>query len=457
MKARIQHKKWLFVALLSVFLCFVLVPASYALEILNNSTVTIEAGEVIEDDLMVFANEFVLNGTVTGDLIFFATKATINGVVEGDLMGGGQEIVINGNVNDDVRVGGTVITLGEAAQIGDDFMAGGYSLESLDGSLVEGDVFFGGAQSRLAGDMAHNLQVSAGGLELLGNVAGDVKAEVGAASDAPTVSPFMFAPGMATVPTFKWGLTLGEQAQIDGDLNYSAPIMVDIPNDLVVGEVSFEQVVQTTETEAVETAVTPTQQALNWLANLLRQLVTLLLIGFLMVWLTPIWTDKVAGFVQQNPLPSVGWGLLAIAAIFVAMVLAGAVMVMLAMALGALTLNGLSGTVITLGLFIIFALVLLFAFTIAYFAKIIVSVGIGRYIFSRFNSPFAESGYWSMALGVLLIVVFAAIPWIGPLVSLLVALLGFGALWQEGGQGWQHRLGAWRTEEPLPEMKVKPA
>lgn len=456
MKARKPRRKWLFVILLSVFLCFVLVPSSYALEILDDSTVIIEAGEVVEDDLMVFANEFVLDGTVKGDLIFFATTTTINGMVEGDLMGGGQEILINGNVADDVRVGGAVITLGEAAQIGDDLMAGGYSLESMTGSLVEGDVYFGGAQSRLAGDIGGDLWVSAGGLELLGTVAGDVHADVGAASDAPVFSPFAFMPGAANIPTFDWGLTVSEQAQIGGDLNYSAPNAADVPNDVVAGEVAFEQVVQTAVPETVETE-TPTQIAMNWLADLLRQLATLLLIGFLMMWLLPRWTGKVAGFVQERPLPSFGWGLMAVAAILVTIVLAAAAMVMLAVALGMLTLSGLAGTVISVGLFAIFGLILLFGFTVSYFAKIIVAIAGGRYLFSRFHSRFAESKFWPMALGVLLIVILTAIPWVGPLFDLLVVLLGFGALWQEGIQGWQHRLGNWRTEGPEPEMKVQPA
>lgn len=456
MKAPVKRGKWLVVVVLSLVLCLVLAPASYALEKMEGSTVTIEAGEVIEDDLMVFANEFVLEGTVKGDVIFFATQATINGTVEGDLMGGGQEIYINGDITDDVRVGGSVITLGEAAQIGDDFMAGGYSLESMAGSLVEGDMFFGGAQARLAGDMGGDLWVSAGGLELLGTVAGDVQADVAAASDAPVFSPFMFVPGAANAPTFEWGLTLGEQAQIGGDLNYTAPVAADIPDGAVAGEVAFEEVVQTAETTTVET-LTPAQEAWNWLANLLRDLVALLLVGFLMVWLTPRWTGQVAGFVRERPLPSLGWGLLAIAAIFVSMMLVVAVMIMLAMAFNALTLGGLAGTTITIGLFVLFGLALLFGFTVTYFAKIIVAVASGRYIFSKFNSRLAENRYWCMALGVLLIVILTAVPWIGPLVALVVALLGFGALWQEGIKGWQQRLGAWRSEEPMPEMKVKPA
>ncbi len=446
--------KWMLVSLMLIALCFILVPTTHAIEIVDKETVVIEAGEVIEDDLMVFANEFILNGTVKGDLILFVNTATLNGIVEGDLMGGGQEIFLNGTFADDVRLGGTVVTLGEAARIGDDLMAGGYSLESKAGSLVEGDFFLAVGQSRLAGNVAGDLWMTGGGLELLGEVAGNVQADVGAAEDAPVFSPFAFMPNAPNIPAFNWGLTVSDQAQIGGELSYTGPVAADIPAGVVFGEVTFAQAAVATPAE--ETTITPTQAAFNWLANLLRQLVVLLLIGVLMVWLAPRWTDKVAAYGQEKPLPSLGWGVLAIAVFVVAIVLTIVLMGLLVTAFGALTLDGLVGAVIMLGLFITFGLLLLFAFTVAYFTKIIVAVTGGRFIFNRFNSHLADSAYWSMMLGVLLIVILTAIPWIGSLIGLLVTLLGFGALWLEGRTGWQHRL-AWWSEAPTAEVKVKPA
>ncbi len=450
------RKRSFFVILVSIFLLFVLVPASYAVEVFDQGNVVIGADEVIEDDVMVFANEFVMDGTIKGDLTVFANTAKINGVVEGDLLGGGQEFVLNGIFDDDVRLAGMVVTLGEAAQIGDDFLAGAYSIESKAGSLVEGDMLLGAAQSRLAGDLMGDLIMGGGGLELLGNVAGDVQADVGAASDAPVFSPFAFMPDAPTIPTMEWGLTLGDQAEIGGDLTYSGPVAATIPTNVVTGNVSYEQVVPVTAGAEEAVAPTPAQNALNWLLVMLRDLVALLVIGALMVWIAPHWTSKVAYYVQEKPLPTLGWGLLSVAVILLAIFLAVVVMVFLAMALGALTFSNLVGSVVTLGLFVTFGLVLLFAFTVAYFAKIIVAVTVGRIIFNRFNSGLANSKYWTMGLGVLVIVLLTAIPYIGGLISLAITLFGFGALWMEGRKGWQERL-SWHTEEPIPEAKAQPA
>ena len=456
MMFRVLNRKWITAVLISLLLIIVLVPTAIAAEIFEEETVIIKAGEVIDDDLIVFANNFVMDGTVKGDLLVFANKATINGIVEGDILGGAQELILNGTVQDDVRMGGMVLTLGEAALIGDDLLAGGYSLESKAGSLVEGNMYFGVAQSRLAGDVLGDLWMSGGGLELLGTVGGDVQAEVGSAADAPAMSPFTFMPDAPPMPAFPWGFTIGEQAEIGGDLSYTSPVAATIPANVVTGDVVFEEVVVTPTAATEEVVITPAQQTFNWIANFLRQFVTLLLIGAIMIWIAPHWTNKVSYFVQDEPLPTLGWGLLTVALVLVTIVLTVAVVIMVALLLGALTFADLVGTVLTLGAFVTFGLVLLFAFTVAYFAKIMVAVALGRYLFTRFNAHFAESGYWSLTFGLFLLVLFTAVPYLGPLVSLIVTLLGFGALWQEGRKGWLYRL-TWHSDDPVQKMEVSPA
>lgn len=439
--------------LLVGFLLFLLVPSVHAVEIFDEGTVVIGADEVIEDDLMVFANEFTLEGTVKGDLITFANKATILGTVEGDLMGAGQEIKVGGTIGDDVRLAGMSIAFHHDAVVKDDVMVAGYSLETLPGSEFEGDFYFAGGQSRLAGDIAGDLSVNAGGLELLGNVAGNVDAEVGDALQAPVISPFEFVPGVAEVPTFAWGLTVDEQAQIDGDLAYASTVAVEIPANVVGGDVSFEEVVVP---QAEQEEVSSTNTAVNWLARELREFVVLLLIGLLMVWLMPFWSRKVSDFVQNKPLPSLGWGLITLAAFAIAFGVIFALTVLLAAFFGFITLSSLSGATITIGLVLMFALVVVFVLTVMFLTKIFVSMALGRFLLGRFSSDAEVNRYWALLLGLFLVVLFTAIPWVGPILSLFVMLFGLGALWQEGFKGWQYRLD-WRSKEKEPEVEMKPA
>jgi hypothetical protein len=49
-------------------------------------------------------------------------------------------VVINGTVADDARIAGAGLQIGEKAKIGSDLVAAGASLETKDGSAIEGDV-----------------------------------------------------------------------------------------------------------------------------------------------------------------------------------------------------------------------------------------------------------------------------------------------------------------------------
>ena len=136
----------------------------------GGDTVTIPAGEVIEDDLYVGANIFTLDGVVKGDLIVAGSTITINGTVEGDLLAAGQSVVVNGRVMDDIRMAGAALVLGESAQVADYVVAAGNSLETKDGSSVGGDALFAGYQALLAGDTARNAKIAVNRLELSGSV-----------------------------------------------------------------------------------------------------------------------------------------------------------------------------------------------------------------------------------------------------------------------------------------------
>jgi UDP-3-O-[3-hydroxymyristoyl] glucosamine N-acyltransferase len=54
---------------------------AYAFDGRGGDRVVIAAGEVVKDDLYVGAQEFILDGTVSGDVVAFGTNVTINGKV----------------------------------------------------------------------------------------------------------------------------------------------------------------------------------------------------------------------------------------------------------------------------------------------------------------------------------------------------------------------------------------
>ena len=209
------------VLILLALLIMTATPA-YAFDGRSGDKVVIQAGDVVNDDLYIGANEFVLDGTVNGDVVVGGKMITINGTINGNLMAVGQTIVINGTVTGASRIAGSVLFIGEKANIGKDVVGAGYSLESRKGSAIGRDVVFAGGQILLAGNVMRNVQAATGGLEVAGNVGGNVKADVGdnQSRSGPPPSAFM---GQSTVPvpSVNDGLTIDPSAKISGNLEYT--------------------------------------------------------------------------------------------------------------------------------------------------------------------------------------------------------------------------------------------
>lgn len=445
--------KWL--GLIGLLLgLLVAVPSAAALQAISQQEVIIGANEVIEDDLIVGADTFVLDGTVKGDLIVGGTNITINGTVEGDLMAAGQSIIVNGRVLDDIRIAGATLTLGSAAQVTDDMIALGYSFETKPESKVGGNLYFAGAQSRLAGSVAHDVWVEAGGLELLGNVGGNVDATVDTAEAAPPFPPFVFTPNMPDVPTFTWGLTVGEKANVAGDLNYHSPTTFRVPVGTVIGNVTNEIVVASSDTTAT---VAPAIFSSAWFLGELQRFVGLLVVGLLLVWLLPACMKTTNEPLWLRPWGSLGWGIVTIPAFALLVLVTLFVMIALAALLGALTLGGLSATVVFIGLLLLFAFTLFFVLAVAYFAKIIVSMVVGEWLLARFYPTAAQNRFWPLVAGLVLFVVLTAVPYIGGWVSFITTLFGLGALVISGVVWLQQRQPAPKMVTPPAKPAVKPA
>lgn len=400
----------------------------------TGETVIIPAGEVVDDDLVVSAQRFVLNGQVRGDLLVLAESVEINGTVDGDVAAAAAGVVINGTVKDDARIAGQVLTLTSSAQVGDDLMGVGGSLETRPGSVVGGGVMFGGLQALLHGKVAQDIVFGGQALELGGVVGGNVQATVGQAGEPVwTGNGYRSNTFTATMPSVRSGLTLLDSARIEGNLNYASRDHFTIPAGTVSGRTDFRQLVDTTAPQPV------TPPATAWLLDVLRRFVTLLLVGLLIIWLAPRLTREVSTELERKPLGSLGWGLVTLGIIFVAFPVIIIATVLLAVLFGMVSLNGLMGIIIALGLLAIFALIMLAIIAIAYVAQIAVGYELGRLILQRLQPAWTERPYIPLALGLALLVLLASLPQVGWVFSMAAVLLGLGAIWLLGRDSMRHQ------------------
>ncbi len=432
------HKLFSVLTLL-VLLTLTFVTPAFAFDGRSGDKVVVPASESVNDDLYVGANEFTLDGAVNGDLIAAAQMVTINGTVNGDLMAAAQTVVVNGTVTGDIRIAGSVLFIGEKASVGGDIVSAGYSLEVRRGSAVGRDLVYAGGQILLAGNVARNVDVATGALEIAGNIGGDVKAEVGESDQSQAgPPPTMFMPqSTVPVPLVKPGLTVDPSAKIAGNLQYTQTRELSFPAGIVAGKITRTEAPANQQvTVKQETAG---EKVAKWGLDLLRSLVTLVLIGLLMLRLFPAFLKALSEKLQARPWHSLGWGVVAYAAFCFSLLLIVFIMILGGVVFGLLTLGALSGTVIWLGILTLFGLVTGFVLVTSFVAKVVFGATIGKWLLAQTNPSLAEHRYWPMVIGVTITVAviallsFPLIPgFLGGLLNFAIVLFGLGALWLWG-------------------------
>lgn len=407
-------------AALVLLATLVFVEPARAAETRTGDRVVIGADEVLRDDLYAGANTVVVDGTVEGDLVAGASRVTVNGEVEGDVMAAAQTVEISGEVGDDARLAGQALRLGEDGGIAGDLLAAGYSLDNRSGSTVGGDLLFGGYQALLDGEVGRDVRGAVGAMEIGGEVGRNVDLEVGGGDEEPAAG---FAPGAAVdIPSVEPGLTLTDSARVDGDLAYESPTRADIsPGAQVGGSVDFRQ------TPAGARAAEPSVAAAVALDGL-RLFITLFLIGLVLVWAAPGWTGRLADTVRSRPLASLGSGLAALVAALVALVVVLLVVVLLAVVFGLISLGGLVPVVLGIGALAEAAVAVAFALSAVYLAPVLVSFLGGSMMLSRAGLEGLAGRILSLVVGLTLYVLLRAVPVVGTIVAVAVALLGLGAL-----------------------------
>ncbi|NKQ36497.1 MAG: hypothetical protein HF973_12870 [Chloroflexi bacterium] len=406
-------------------LLILLVPAVFAQESRGGDTVVIEAGEVIPDDLYVAGERIIINGTIEGDLVAMGQDVIINGTVEGDVLAMAQSVSIQGQVGDDVRAMAFLVALGREGVVGDDLVGGGYSLETAVGSQVNGGIAFFGFQALLDGDVAGDVRFAGNSLEINGAVGGDVNATVGSEQDTGP-SPFQFMPQMPKTAVIPPGLTVGKEADIKGNLTYQAPETANIPGTAVSGQTDYEQVTQPEQEQQEESAG---QKALRTSWSALQKWVTLIIIGFVLLKITPPLVANLAGILGEKPWPSLGWGAVWYFGIpLLAFILAGAALFLMFI-FGLIKLGAISLAIgLIVGAILVMTFVVLFLIFL-YLTKIVVGYALGLWILRKLNSGLAEKPIWPLALGTLIVIIFITLPYVGGLINLIIAMLGLGTLW----------------------------
>ncbi|MBU6333409.1 MAG: hypothetical protein KGS47_03305 [Chloroflexi bacterium] len=401
-----MHRRWILGLIVAGVIA---VPAAHAASSRGGERVIIGADEVVADDLVIAASELVIDGRIEGDLIAAAETITINGVVTGDVIAAANRITIAGVVEDDVRLAAGDLTLQAEAGVGDDMIGAAGTVLIVPASRVGGDLAVAGGTVTVRGAVARRADVASQQL-VLGGPVGEA------------------------VAVYADDIVVETAARIGGMLTAHSPAPPSVADGAQLGGLTH---IVTERADAGEHAAPPDGGALEPLFALLRQLVTLLLVGAVLVWLLPVRLARLADGVVQQPGPTLLAGALASAAL----VLGGSMLLLVTIiggvVFGMLTLGDLAGAIVATGSVALAGVIVAGIIGGGLVAPVIVGYGMGRSLLARLRPAWLDQRLAPLALGVLLVSSLLAIPWVGGLIALLVLALALGVLWRE-----------WRGESP---------
>lgn len=367
-------KQRLGLALIIAFILTLLgASAASAADFRTDTSITIGEGEVIDDDLYLLGTTLVINGTVNGDVFAAGTTIEINGTVNGNVSLAGNSVTIDGTVSQGARVaandfsmagsvGEDLLLLGNTTAIGSSAVIGRDLILTVSTMTIDGTV-----ERRVAGvaeEVMHNGSV---GTEF------DISVET---------------------------LVITDDASIGGDLTYRAEKEAEIAGGAEIGgEMKHEMVAEATDIDV--------GFSFDSIAFGIAGLIMTAVYGTALLLIFPRLTLAASNQLLENPLMSIGMGIVFLIVVPVVSILVMITVVGIPLGLIALLLYGIA----------------LFS------AQIFVGMTIGRLILS-----FIADGnrrliqFLGLLIGLLILFGISFIPYVGPWAPLIVVILGLGGL-----------------------------
>lgn len=347
------------------------------------------AGGDVEDKLLTGDTVTVPEGDVVAhDLYVFGGDVVVDGHVEGDLVVAAGTVTVNGWVQGDL-VAGT----------GQLFVNG----------VVEGDARVGAGQINITGRVVEDVLAGAGQIDIGDN--GFVGEDL------------IFGAGDVTVRGIIAGSVYGTAT------TYSSR------NGSVEG----------TENVTIETGAGPSEpseptlsEPVRIAADALRQLLTVVLFGAVGLRLIPGALRASESALRRRPLASVGMGIGILVGYIIQFIAVILLMILVAVALGSISLDGLAGIAIWAG--IVDLMISTLALVVA--ASFVVDAVVGLALAQLVARGWARSRWQELFLlvvGALIVVALTSLPEIGGIVKLCVIVLGLGAMTVAAAEAWQRR------------------
>lgn len=430
--------------LLSLAAALAVVPAAQAVEFTNDGVVA--AGQVVDDDLFIQADQATIDGTVNGDLFINASTAIVNGVVNGNLMVysaslrltgrvtgslvfAGQSAELSGPVDGTVYAAANTLRLAETARVTRNLFYAGYALEVMPGTSLGRDLYMTGYQADIAGQTGRDVSLEVQAARISGQIGRNASFGVGAPGETNIFMEILneSLPPVADIRPARImpsGLAVDAQAQIGGRLSYASTVEQ-------AGAIQVEPGGGISFTQQVDPNAQPTRKELatSWLVSRFQEFATLLILGGLAAALLPVWLARSAAEAARRPHLKAWKGLLALLGGWLVAFMAGLIIVIVGVLIRVVSLQDLSNAIFGVGLSSVSMFVGLFLLLIVFGSKLVVAQWGGRALLQRFSPANVDHRYWPVIIGVMGYMLLRLVPVLSQLVGLAVTLIGLGAIW----------------------------
>jgi hypothetical protein len=318
-------------------------------------------------DVLTAGRNVSVSEAVPGDVVLAGGDVRFSGVADGSYLGAGGEQEIDGRIANSIRAAGGTIRI--RSSVGRNVTAAGGEIQVEEGAVVGRNAYLAGGVVRVTGRIEGSLRAAGGEVTLNGPIRGDVVVEAGA-------------------------LTIGPRARIGGNLEYrvqDGPITIDPASDV----------------QGVIRALPPRPEGGRGGRVLFRvaRVLAFLLAGGVIVALFPRATSAASDALRTRALASLGFGFLWIVAVPVGIVVV------------AVTLIGIPLALIAAPLFV----------TSIYLAPIPAAVWLGDRLVTSTPRWLRWGRLSEFLAGGLVIATVGFVPVVGPLLRVLVAVVGIGA------------------------------
>ncbi|MEW5795951.1 MAG: polymer-forming cytoskeletal protein [Candidatus Zixiibacteriota bacterium] len=355
----------------------------------------------IADDFYTFSDDTRVDGTIIGDLVAISAQTTIKGNILRSANLVGRYGDHNGSVDGSLRFFGDRLSVG--GRVGGSVLFLGRKLLVSQGSLVEKDINAAGAEVMIEGNVLGKVTCAAETVRISGQVGGDVSVE----GEKIILSP---------------------PAVIRGNLLYTTEredqLTVE-PGVTVIGTTTWQDC-KTKVDEDEESSV------LSEAAYRISALLAAFFFGVIMIGLFRPYAQESMNQLTSRSTTSVAAGLLvglglvlAVVVLFLALIgtLLGNILLH-----GSLAVIGVMLLILSILLIPISSFVTVSGAVVFYTGKVVIALAVGYLVLKGLRPGISRLSKGALLLGLVIISIGVALPYVGPLIYMLVSLVGAGAI-----------------------------